>query len=74
MAKRVVLAYSGGLYTSVAVHWLRAEHGYEVIRADDASVLLARSEFGPKLREAVSSLSAISSDTLDARLASRWLP
>jgi argininosuccinate synthase len=31
MARRVVLAYSGGLDTSVAVHWLKAELGYEVI-------------------------------------------
>jgi argininosuccinate synthase len=31
MARRVVLAYSGGLDTSVAVHWLQAELGYEVI-------------------------------------------
>lgn len=31
MAKRVVLAYSGGLDTSVAVHWLRVERGYEVV-------------------------------------------
>ncbi len=31
MAKRVVLAYSGGLDTSVAVHWLNKEHGYDVI-------------------------------------------
>jgi argininosuccinate synthase len=31
MAPRVVLAYSGGLDTSVAVHWLGAELGYEVI-------------------------------------------
>jgi argininosuccinate synthase len=31
VAKRVVLAYSGGLDTSVAVHWLRAERQYEVI-------------------------------------------
>ena len=31
MAKRVVLAYSGGLDTSVAVAWLRIELGYEVI-------------------------------------------
>jgi argininosuccinate synthase len=31
MGARVVLAYSGGLDTSVAVHWLRAELGYEVI-------------------------------------------
>jgi argininosuccinate synthase len=31
VAKRIVLAYSGGLDTSVAVHWLRAQRGYEVI-------------------------------------------
>ena len=31
MAKRVVLAYSGGLDTSVALGWLRVELGYEVI-------------------------------------------
>jgi len=29
--KRVVLAYSGGLDTAVAVRWLTEEHGYEVI-------------------------------------------
>ena len=31
MAKRVVLAYSGGLDTSVAVKWLQVEQGVEVI-------------------------------------------
>ncbi len=31
MAKRVVLAYSGGLDTSVAVHWLQRERGLEVV-------------------------------------------
>jgi argininosuccinate synthase len=31
VAQRIVLAYSGGLDTSVAVHWLRVERGYEVI-------------------------------------------
>lgn len=31
MVPRVVLAYSGGLDTSVAVHWLGAELGFEVI-------------------------------------------
>lgn len=31
MAKRVVLAYSGGLDTSVAVHWLQKERDLEVI-------------------------------------------
>ena len=31
MTKRVALAYSGGLDTSVAVAWLGIEHGYEVV-------------------------------------------
>ena len=31
MTEKVVLAYSGGLDTSVAVHWLKEERGYEVI-------------------------------------------
>ncbi|HXZ83319.1 MAG TPA: argininosuccinate synthase [Acidimicrobiales bacterium] len=31
MTKRVVLAYSGGLDTSAAVHWLQAERGFEVV-------------------------------------------
>ena len=31
MTKRVVLAYSGGLDTSVAVRWIREEWGYEVV-------------------------------------------
>jgi argininosuccinate synthase len=31
VTKRVVLAYSGGLDTSVAVHWLKAERGFAVV-------------------------------------------
>jgi argininosuccinate synthase len=31
MTERVVLAYSGGLDTSVAVPWLRESHGHEVV-------------------------------------------
>ncbi len=31
MPEKLVLAYSGGLDTSVAVHWLREQRGYEVI-------------------------------------------
>ncbi|MDA8195734.1 MAG: argininosuccinate synthase [Actinomycetota bacterium] len=31
MAKRVVLAYSGGLDTSVAVKWISEKYGYEVV-------------------------------------------
>jgi hypothetical protein len=50
------------------------ERGYEVIRADDISVLLARSEFAPTLRIAAASLPLTSFDQLDPRLADRWLP
>jgi argininosuccinate synthase len=31
MAKKIILAYSGGLDTSVAIRWLREERGYDVI-------------------------------------------
>ncbi|MQC18764.1 MAG: hypothetical protein DWG80_06805, partial [Chloroflexi bacterium] len=30
MPEKIVLAYSGGLDTSVAAHWLRDQRGYEV--------------------------------------------
>ncbi|MCL2140083.1 MAG: argininosuccinate synthase [Dehalococcoidia bacterium] len=33
MADRIVLAYSGGLDTSVAIRWLKEKYGYEVIAA-----------------------------------------
>jgi hypothetical protein len=50
------------------------EHGYEVIRADDTSVLLARSEFAPALHAAVAGLPPALSDKLDSHPALRWLP
>src|SRR5437868_13820620 len=31
MAKKVVLAYSGGLDTSVAIRWLQEERGFDVV-------------------------------------------
>src|SRR3990172_4249908 len=31
MPEKIVLAYSGGLDTSVAVRWLKEDRGYEVI-------------------------------------------
>ncbi len=31
MAKKIVLAYSGGLDTSVAIRWLQEERGYDVV-------------------------------------------
>ena len=33
MKKKVVLAYSGGLDTSVILKWLQMEHDYDVIAA-----------------------------------------
>jgi len=31
MAKKIILAYSGGLDTSVAIHWIKEKYGYDVI-------------------------------------------
>ena len=31
MKEKVVLAYSGGLDTSVILHWLTEDRGYEVV-------------------------------------------
>jgi hypothetical protein len=50
------------------------ERGYEVIRADNTSALLARSEFSPALHAAAASLPSILSDQLDPHLTTRWLP
>ena len=53
MTKRVVLAYSGGLDTSVAVRWMTEKYGVEVIavaadvgqrEGSDADILIARAK------------------------------
>ena len=31
MAEKIVLAYSGGLDTSVAIRWLKEDRGYDVV-------------------------------------------
>jgi argininosuccinate synthase len=31
VASKIVLAYSGGLDTSVAIHWIKERYGYDVI-------------------------------------------
>ena len=38
MSEKVVLAYSGGLDTSVAVRWLKEERGYDVIALEHERV------------------------------------
>ncbi len=51
MARRVVLAYSGGLDTSVAVRWLIDELGYEVVCLC-ADVGQEGNDWGPVLERA----------------------
>jgi argininosuccinate synthase len=53
MAEKVVLAYSGGLDTSVAVRWLKEERGYEVIALTvDVGMQRAREEAQSRALEA----------------------
>jgi argininosuccinate synthase len=53
MAEKVVLAYSGGLDTSVAVRWLKEEGGYEVIALTvDVGMQRAREEAQSRALEA----------------------
>ena len=51
MAEKLVLAYSGGLDTSVMVHWIKDKYGYDVVtltadvgQADDLSEVEKRSK------------------------------
>ncbi|MHB1508629.1 MAG: argininosuccinate synthase [Acidimicrobiales bacterium] len=64
MGKRLVLAYSGGLDTSVAVHWLKAELGYEVIAV--AVDVGQGDDLGP-LPERALATGAIDAFVIDAR-------
>ncbi|HYF45727.1 MAG TPA: argininosuccinate synthase, partial [Acidimicrobiales bacterium] len=65
MAKRVVLAYSGGLDTSVAVRWLIDEHGYEVVCLC-ADVGQEGSDWGPVLERAKAA-GAVEAEVVDVR-------
>ncbi|MDQ1380291.1 MAG: argininosuccinate synthase, partial [Actinomycetota bacterium] len=66
MAKRVVLAYSGGLDTSVAVRWMREEWGVEVIAcAVDVGQLAAGEE--ATIRERAEAAGAVEVEIIDAR-------
>jgi argininosuccinate synthase len=51
MAEKLVLAYSGGLDTSVMVHWIKAKYGYDVVtltadvgQADDLAEIEKKSK------------------------------
>jgi argininosuccinate synthase len=66
LAKRVVLAYSGGLDTSVAVRWMREEWGVEVIAcAVDVGQLAAGEE--ATIRERATAAGAVEIEIIDAR-------
>src|SRR5947208_9126516 len=66
MPKRVVLAYSGGLDTSVAVRWMREEWGVEVIAcAVDVGQLTEGEE--AIIRERATAAGAIEVEIIDAR-------
>src|SRR3954449_3106368 len=65
-AKRVVLAYSGGLDTSVAVRWMREEWGVEVIAcAVDVGQLAPGEE--DMIRERAAAAGAVETEIIDAR-------
>jgi argininosuccinate synthase len=67
MAKRVVLAYSGGLDTSVAVAWLREELGVEVIAvAVDVGQDGGNTEMD-SVRNRALAAGAIEAEVIDAR-------
>lgn len=63
MAK-VVLAYSGGLDTSVAVHWLKAEKGMDVVTF---SADVGQGEYLDPIAERAIEVGAISSHVSDVR-------
>jgi argininosuccinate synthase len=66
VAKRVVLAYSGGLDTSVAVRWMREEWGVEVIACAVDVGQLAHGE-DDTIRERAAAAGAVETEIIDAR-------
>jgi argininosuccinate synthase len=69
MARRVVLAYSGGLDTSVAVRWLIEHHGVEVIAVavDVGQDLDAGPEHWERLRSRALAAGAVEAIVVDAK-------
>lgn len=64
MSKRLVLAYSGGLDTSVAVRWLRETLGYEVITV---TIDLGAQANLAGIRERAVAAGAVAAHVVDAR-------
>src|SRR5438270_3593799 len=66
MPRRVVLAYSGGLDTSVAVRWMREEWGVEVIACAVEVGQLAPGE-EETIRARAAAAGAVETEIIDAR-------
>jgi argininosuccinate synthase len=66
MTKRVVLAYSGGLDTSVAVRWIREEWGLEVV-ACAVDVGQLKPGEADVIRERARAAGAVEVEVIDAR-------
>src|SRR5215213_9210885 len=62
--KRIVLAYSGGLDTSVAIRWLAEKHGAEVIAV---TVDLGQGQELTDVRERALAVGAVRAHVIDAR-------
>ena len=69
MTERVVLAYSGGLDTSIAVRWLMENHGVEVIAVavDVGQAADSASEDWDGIRNRALAAGAIEATVIDAR-------
>ncbi len=70
MAKRVVLAYSGGLDTSVAVRWIIEEWGAEVVAlaVDVGQAPSADGGYWERIRERALAAGAVEAEVVDARV------
>lgn len=64
MAEKVVLAYSGGLDTSVAIKWIAETHGYEVIAL---AIDIGMEKDYPSIRQRGLDVGAVQSLVIDAR-------
>ena len=69
MTERVVLAYSGGLDTSIAVRWLMENHGVEVIAVavDVGQAAETGGEDWDAIRNRAMAAGAIEATVIDAR-------
>ncbi len=69
MSKRVVLAYSGGLDTSIAVRWLIENHGAEVIcvAVDVGQSAESSGEDWEEIRQRAFAAGAVEATVIDAR-------